>query len=139
MIQAGQLPTTVVSKCTLYNWIPWRFRIPNYYCFADNKYWLTNLDGYLRICREAKRLDRNYTIDKFDCDDFSAVMYCYSRYKYEINGVARVMDFVSRHSYNLIATSDGKIYVLEPQTCEVYTLSSRPKRFYSLMFALIIW
>lgn len=108
--------------------------------FLDGKYYLTDLDGYVKMANEClEHLDKPYTKDKFDCDDFSATIYAYSRYKYGINGVARVIDFMAKHSYNLIYTTDCKVYILEPQTAEVIEINNRDKKMYSLLGCLIIW
>ncbi len=129
----------VVTADEIIDSFPLAVRVLSRNIFADRKYWVVSIDEYINMCKEAKSLDHNYMLDRFDCDDFSAVMYAYARFKYLVNGVARVLDFVSRHSYNIVYTEDGEIYVLEPQTCECWKIDKRPKRFYSLIFALIIW
>ena len=47
-----------------------------------------------------------YTPDFFDCDAFSAVFVGYVLWHYQVNGVARVFDISSSHSYNAILICD---------------------------------
>jgi len=107
--------------------------------FVDRSYWLGTASQYLQIAEEARSLDHNYVIDRFDCDDFSAVLYCYARYKYGCNGIARVFDWLARHSYNLCMDKEGNTYVIEPQTCQIWPVWDRPRKLYKLLFGLIIW
>jgi len=131
------VPTVTRPYEFILNSIPWIYRLINKVYTLDNVYWLTDLKDYLKIAREAIDLDHNWLPNRFDCDDFSAVLYCYARYEYGINGIGRVNDFVSRHSYNVCVTKDGGFYIIEPQEAVAYTLQSRSKKLYSLMFAII--
>lgn len=120
--------------------LPWRVRHLNFNLFLDGTYYLTTAQGYVEMAKEClESIDKPYTKDKFDCDDFSATLYAYARYKYGINGVARVIDFLAHHSYNIVYTSDNKTYILEPQTAELIEIKKRDKRFYKLIGCLIIW
>jgi len=117
--------------------IPLRVRLLNFNLFLDGTYYTTTIDNYIKMAKEAP--ERPYTKDRFDCDDFSATYYAYTRYAYGINAVARVIDFRAKHSYNLVHTTDGETYILEPQTAEVIPIQNRDKKLYSLIGCLIIW
>lgn len=50
-----------------------------------------------------------YIPEFFDCDGFSAVFMGDVLWNYEINGLARVIDFSAHHSYNaVLVCDDGK-------------------------------
>lgn len=135
----GQMQSVVVNQMFIKNRLPWTVRWFDKVEFLDNKYWLAGIYDYIKIAKEALSLDHNYLLDRFDCDDFSAVLYCYSRYEYGINGIARVIDWLAGHSYNVCMTKNGEFYILEPQNCRCYTMNDRPKRLYKLLLAQIIW
>lgn len=60
-----------------------------------------------------------YVPEFFDCDAFSVAFCGLVAFKYEINGIARVLDSSSHHSYNAVLVSeDGKTctwQTVEPQ------------------------
>ena len=48
-----------------------------------------------------------YVPELFDCDAFSASFMGAVAYKYEINGIVRVMDISGKHSYNAVLVVDS--------------------------------
>jgi len=114
--------------------LPKWFRYLNINLFYDRVYCYTDLDDWLKICKEALEHARSYVVDEFDCDDFSRWLKCYSTKEYLLNGIARVVNPVKRHSYNLIVAREGNdvvIVTIEPQTAEVVN--------YLTIFSIVEW
>ncbi len=107
--------------------------------YDDRKYWTTDRDGLEIIVEDYMKKKRKYVKDRFDCDDFSRTFKCFCIEHYGINAVGLVRDPIPRHAYNTFVTYDGYIYVVEPQTGEIFRFEDRPKKYYRCLFALIIY
>jgi len=126
------VPQKVITSKELKDSMPLSVRLKNFIITSDNKYWVTDWLQYVSIALEAKRLCHPYVKDRFDCDDYSSVLYCYSRYEYGINGIGK-------HCYDLCVTMDGKCYIIESETGDIIRIEDRNRSMYSLTFALIIF
>jgi len=104
--------------------------------FLDKKYWLIDLETFEKLLNEWKQKRKQYIQDRYDCDDFSLTFKCFCINSYGYNAVGRVLDWISRHSYNIVALSNNEVYILEPQTGEIFEYRFREKRYYSCILAV---
>ena len=105
----------------------------------DRKYWTVDIYDWLKIIDNWKKNKYNYIADRFDCDDFARLFKCYVTREYKLNAVGFVVDWLKRHSYNIVVTSDLSIYVVEPQTGDVWKYENRPRDKYLCNLSLIIF
>ena len=105
--------------------------------YDDKRYWTTDLDGFMSIITEWTLKKRDYVEDRFDCDDFAKTFKCYCIERYGINTVGLVRDFIKRHAYVLLVTSDSEIIIFEPQNGNWWMFCSRPKREYPCVLSII--
>lgn len=100
---------------------------------VDKEYVLPTLEEFDAILGKSFIRNYKYTVDKFDCDDFSCILEAYVKqqkyvddvsYQYPIGRVYGVLAGVEGfHSRNLVicgnSVEDAKNYSVEPQTYEV--------------------
>ncbi len=104
--------------------------------YLDKKYWIPDMLELLDLIAEWKKKRVEYVKDRFDCEDFARAFKCFMT-ENGINSVGYVIDWLSRHSYNLVVSDE--VYIFEPQTSELVMLSKRKIKYYSLFMPLILY
>ena len=104
----------------------------------DGKYYMTNENNMLNIIAWDWTEKKNAIYDKYDCDNYAfTLMSNVGRY-YDLNQVGVVIDWTSKHAYNIILFSNKNIWLFEPQTDSFFFVSKRQKFLYSLEDAVVI-
>ena len=105
----------------------------------DNKYWLCSQD-YIKKIIEWDFIDqKQYLVDKFDCDDFSLAFKARAAGVFGINQVSLVIDYSSLQAFNLIIMPYEHILLLEPQNDLYWDIDDHDyKPPYSLQNAVIL-
>lgn len=81
----------------------------------DGKYYAPDLEKMKKIAFETKVDELEYIKNKFDCENFAGYLKSIVALKYGVNSIGKVIDYSSKHSFNIIILSDGQVKVFEPQ------------------------
>lgn len=81
---------------------------------------------------------RKYQRDYFDCDDFSFSFKAHMNLKHHWNAVGLVIDYKSKHSYNLIVWPDESYSLFEPQSDELFSYKERNQDKYHFDGSIVI-
>jgi len=103
---------------------------PEYVHIMDGRYRVTTLDGYRSIIEWDKTNLRRYIMEFWDCDDYAFRFKSNVSSVFLINGVGVAVDLSEErcaHAYNLLFTSDGNVYVYEPQVDRIMTVDEARK------------
>jgi len=104
----------------------------------DASYYLANQADFLNIVAWDWVDTLQWTKDRWDCENFAFLFKSHVDLFFGLNQVGIVIDYVSRHSYNLVVYPDGKVQILEPQSDALYVWTQRPEAFYSLKGAIVL-
>ena len=64
--------------------------------------------------------EREYIIQKYDCEQFAFSLVSALGEKYAVNGIGIVIDWSSRHAYNIYVDPETRdVHLIEPQTDEL--------------------
>lgn len=104
----------------------------------DNKYYMTNESNMMNVIAGDWTEKKKPISYRYDCDDFAFTFKAnVSRY-YDLNQVGVVIDWTSKHAYNIIFFPNKNIWLFEPQTDSFFFVSERKKFLYSLEDAMVI-
>lgn len=81
----------------------------------DATYWLTDKENFLNIIAWDWVDSYEYIYHKYDCENFAFEFFVHVTKYFGLNQVGIVIDYVSRHAYNLIIFPDEDPMILEPQ------------------------
>jgi len=89
----------------------------------DNNYRVIPIEQWRQLIAVDWTDTKKWVLDYFDCDNFSNYFAANMAFFYEINSVGRVYgklykgtdQFVAYHYFNVIITSDRKIWFFEPE------------------------
>ena len=104
----------------------------------DMTYRLTNHSNMLNIVVWDNTDTIKYIRERFDCENFALLFKVLVDLHFGLNQVAVIIDYVSKHSYNLILYPNGKHMVCEPQSDGLYLWTKRLTDFYSMRGAFAI-
>ena len=104
----------------------------------DETYYMANQSDFLNVVAWDWVDTLDWTKDRWDCENFAFVFKSHVDLFFGLNQVGIVIDYVSRHSYNLVVYPDGKVQILEPQSDALYVWTQRPGAFYSLKGAIVL-
>jgi len=104
----------------------------------DNSYYLTNQTNFLNIIAWDWVDSLPYIKERFDCENFAIMFKAHVDLHFNLNQVAIVLDYKSKHAYNLVVYADGKVGILEPQSDALYVWPNRPETFYPLTGAVVL-
>ena len=104
----------------------------------DIQYRLTNHSNMLNIVAWDTTDKIKYIKEKFDCENFAILFKAIVDLYFHLNQVALIIDYVSKHSYNLILYPNGKHQVCEPKSDGLYLWTDRLTNFYSMKGAIVI-
>lgn len=98
----------------------------------DMIYRLTNHSNMLNIVAYSLVDKLNYIREKWDCENFTILFKIETDLLYGLNQVAIILDYITKHSYNLIFYPNEKHQVAEPQSDGLYLWTERLEKFYSM-------
>jgi hypothetical protein len=104
----------------------------------DGRYWLMNQKDMLDIISWDWTDEREYVLDRYDCDKFAIAFKAMMDWNFEANQVGIVLDYNAGHAYNIIVYPDGNLNLFEPQTDSLMFISDRNKDMYALEDAIIL-
>ena len=104
----------------------------------DMSYRLTNRSNMLNVIAWDTTDQIQYVREKFDCENFALLFKSMVDLVFRVNQVAVIMDYISKHSYNLILFDNGKHMVFEPQSDGLYVWTQRLTQFYSMKGAVCV-
>jgi len=104
----------------------------------DATYYMANQSDFLNIVAWDWVDTIEYRNDRWDCENFALLFKSHVDLYFGLNQVGVVVDYTSRHSYNLVVYPDGRVQILEPQSDAVYIWTQRPQAFYSLKGAIVL-
>ena len=104
----------------------------------DGKYYMANESNMLNVIAWDWTEKKKFILDRYDCDDFAFTFKANVNRYYDLNQVGVVVDWSSRHAYNIILFPNRNIWLFEPQTDSFFFVSERKKFLYSLEDAVII-
>jgi len=107
----------------------------------DSELYFTNYDKIIDIIREDLVDTRTWILNKFDCNSFSGVFAALCKLKYYLH-VGNVWSWTSMHAFNLIITDEKDLYILEPQTDQIWEADNLPdvyKPYYVIDSHATIW
>lgn len=102
----------------------------------DVTYRLTNQSNMLNIVAWDVTDQIRYIKERFDCENFAILFKAMVDLYFHLNQVAIIIDYKSRHGYNLILYPNGKHQVCEPQSDGLYLWTKRIEDFYSMKGAI---
>lgn len=90
----------------------------------DTEYDLPSLDEVRAFVERSKVDEYHFSGEDFDCDDFALQLHAeVKREHHWAFGEAygdRIKGVEERHNLNVFVADDGKVYLLEPQTDEIW-------------------
>ena len=96
--------------------------------YLDGKYKTKSFDEIAQIIYENKGDKEIYVSDYYDCDDFAIALFGHFKSKPETShipfGLCFVKTSASPHAINIFYADDGKLYMVEPQTDEIWLVGS---------------
>jgi hypothetical protein len=98
----------------------------------DTQYRLTNHSNMLNIVAWDTTDQIQYIRERFDCENFAILFKAIVDLYFGLNQVALILDYISKHSYNLILYPNEKHEVCEPQSDGLYLWTRRIEDFYSM-------
>lgn len=104
----------------------------------DQTYYLTNQANFLNIVAWDWIDTVKYQKEVFDCENFAISFKAQVDYIFNLNQVGLVIDYESRHAYNIVIFPNGKVMLLEPQNDNLVLWSKRLTDFYSLRQAFVL-
>lgn len=104
----------------------------------DMEYILTNHSNMLNVIAWDATDKIKYVREKFDCENFAILFKAMTDLVFHLNQVVIIMDYISKHSYNLILYPNEKHQVCEPQSDGLYLWTERLDKFYSMRGAIAI-
>ena len=82
----------------------------------DRKYFTVDVSTW-RLMLERTRVDsKTYLSERYDCDDFSIALKGRIGQLFSMNTCGFICDFSGKHAYNCIVAADHNLYIVEPQT-----------------------
>ena len=104
----------------------------------DMEYELTDHGNMLNIVAWDATDKIKYVREKFDCENFAILFKAVIDLIFHLNQVALIIDYISKHSYDLILFPNEKHMVCEPQSDGLYLWTERLTKFYSMKGAICI-
>jgi len=104
----------------------------------DSIYRMTNQKNFLNVVAWDWIDSIKYDKEFFDCENFAISFKAHVDMYFKLSQVGIVIDYKSKHGYNLVIYPDGNVHVLEPQSDALYVWPKRPEKFYSLKGAIVI-
>ena len=105
---------------------------------VDGTYWMTDQNNFLNIVYWDWVDTREYIVDRWDCDNYALAFKSRIEQYFGLNQVGLVLDWESRHAYNLVIFPDGIVMLFEPQQDSLFFISERNRKFYSLNEAVVL-
>ena len=95
-------------------------QIPNLYKggwrhVLDSRYWTVDKTTFEAMVKSGWSWRRSYLAEKFDCDDFAVAFKGRMAELFGINSVGIMIDWSSKHAYNILILDDGSVHAFEPQ------------------------
>jgi len=90
----------------------------------DNKYWYISLEDWGKVFADVLLNMPKYTVDKFDCNDFTLLTSAKAGERYQLNtcGIAVGNSPRGYHGFNVFLSEAG-LYYLEPQDGMLYPVT----------------
>ena len=110
--------------------------------YLDNKYYVPDEELMLHIVNDWVEKKRDYVAERYDCEDFARSFKCYVVEEYGVNSIGYVLDWFSRHGYNVVVYKSGEefnVKLFEPQSGKLMRVEDRSKRLYSMFLSLVLF
>jgi len=91
-------------------------------CPLDGKYYVPPLEDMQKIIAWDWVDAKEYIREIYDCENFAFSFKARVDRLFHLNNVALVIDWSGLHAYNMFVTSDGEVFILEPQTDEYWSV-----------------
>jgi len=104
----------------------------------DMTYRFTNHSNMLNIVAWDATDTIKYIRERFDCENFALLFKVLVDLHFGLNQVAVILDYISKHSYDLILYPNEKHMVCEPQSDHLSLWTERLTNFYSMRGAFAI-
>ena len=129
-----------------------RKKVPNYkgapYTFSptgvyrlhlDAKYGIPSLADSIKIIEWDWVDAKKYTGDFFDCENYALWFMSRVHGLFRLNHVGVVLDYTGGHGYNLFVTSEGNVFLFEPQNDQYWLIEDHKyEGMYKLGFAWLL-
>lgn len=104
----------------------------------DVTYRMTNHSNMLNVVAWDNTDAIQYIREQFDCENFALLFKARVDLFFHLGQVAVILDYISKHGYNLIFYPNENHMVCEPQSDGLYIWTKRVKDFYSMRGAICL-